>query len=319
MIGLCLMSETTTFARIVECFHAENRDAAKRAAREWLAASDEASEADLIVFARCLALVTAHPGTARQHLGYLWSCYACDEHAQELIASIATDLVVAAWQNAEDERIAAEAAAARTLYAARRAEEGQDRAPRGYVIDTDPERVPTPAAPQRHETPACVRGYEESGRAGKREHGGWPMTDDEIRAIEKAAREANTPEGYHHDHAERYSAPLGNTPCAACLLERPARDRASTDGMCTGCRDAGREPTYRAQAIGAHCAGIAERYGADAYCGTCRRTSSGQCRKCRTATEHVRTLLRTVWQHANPADRDTIAAWNAAHPIDPHT
>jgi hypothetical protein len=142
------------------------------------------------------------------------------------------------------------------------------------------------------------------------------MTDAETRAAEKAARDADTPEGYHHDHAERYTAPLANTPCAGCMSERPARDRTSADGLCSECRDAGREPIYRAQAIGAHCASIAERYGPDPLCGTCRRTRSGHCRKCAAATEHTLTVLRDAWRHANPADRETIAAWITAHPID---
>jgi hypothetical protein len=109
------------------------------------------------------------------------------------------------------------------------------------------------------------------------------------------------PDGYANDYDRAAVPAQRGTGCLSCWVERAAADlRRPDDGLCSECRDAGRRGIAPLPAGHSHADAIAAR------CGF-------------IAAHHLpataRHLLRADWQHSQPRDRETIAAWVAAHPI----
>lgn len=238
---------------------------AKRAATVLLS---DADSHDLEVINYCVHVLNTWPKVGVLKLRAYWC--AASEHDRTLIAACVQERMTQPRREQTSTR------------APRWTSKNKHEAPRDVRHEIRPERIRAP----RPRNDAAVDTY-----FGERRD-----QDDEPNRHE-------TPDGYALDYDRAAVPALRDAPCVSCWLERATLDRTHRpDGLCTECRDRGRQGIpplphgyTRVDVIQARCAFLAERYPAAA----------------------VR-LLRRYWQQCrNDEDRTTVAHWVDGHEFTP--
>lgn len=234
---------------------------AKRQAKTLLA---EADPHDLNVIARCAYILDTWPKIGVLKLRAYWR--GANNHDRAIIAACAPE------QGAERGQTAT------TGRQPQWTNRNKYQAPRDLRHEIHPElRRPTRRAHTRADQ-AVADAYQRE-RAG----------------VDDAPQQAEQPSEHAIDYDRAALPPLHGTPCVRCWVERCAADQRGRqdDGLCSGCREAGRpgipalpESHTRADVIHARCAFIAAIHPQSAI-----------------------KLLRRYWQQSTSDDRNVIRDW----------